>query len=153
MLKKCKHKNTIVVGDFQKYSYCVDDNTNTPIPGVFEHVEQCEDCGEERREGYYREPEVKIAKNNHAGETYIARETYYTNGGNLVEKDGFSNWYYNGTKMTGSQLKSKMKVLGDSLGDQDVSDNFKEYAYAAKNQVQQSKAKKAERLEEIRDAW
>lgn len=151
-MKECPHENTEYLGESPKMKYILDTGENIPVPDLFVHYERCSDCGEVRKEVFSKE--IEITKNEYHGEhKFIAREEYYTNGGSLVQKDGFGNWYFNGKQMTGKQLKQHMNMLGDSFGDQNVSDTFKELAHAARRKAEEKRFNKTKRLEEIRDEW
>lgn len=154
-MKECQHDGEIFTVEVPKTMYDLDTHSNVTIPNLWVRYEQCEQCFEERKEVFFKEDEelAEKLKNNQYGEKYVVREEYYTNGGSLVQKDGFGNWYYNGEKMTAKRLKQKMQAMGDKFGDQDVSDNFKEIAHAAKRKQDEKRFKKTQRLEEIRDQW
>lgn len=152
----CKHENVEEVGVFPKSKAVLDGSFYhwEPIEGVFERVEKCHDCKETRTDIEFEEKTFDNLKEEDVKRhNFKAREEYYTNGGSLVQKDGFGNWYWNGEQMDGKRLKQRMAVLGDTFGDQEVSSNFKEIAHAARRTAEKKRYLRTQKLEAIRDKW
>lgn len=153
-MNECPHENIKDHGDFQANRIVIENGKYIGLEDIehqYVHIEECKDCGEIRKEYYIREPEDNVR--GVRSYKYKAKETYYTNGGNLLEKDIFGNWYFNGDKMDEKKLKRRLTMLSDSIGNQDVSDTFKELAHQAREKSEQIRYKKTKRLEEIRDKW
>lgn len=156
MQKECPHENTKQHGTFQVQKLVIADKEVNlePVLGRTVEIEECLDCGEVRKEYYQKEIETKGIRNSdeHRQHSYKTKETYYTNGGNLVEKDLSGNYYWNGHKMTGKELQNRMTQLGDKMGRQDVSDQFKELAHEARKKSEEITHKKQVSIEKLRDA-
>lgn len=157
MTKECLHENVKSYGRLQGQKYVInaDELKIDDIPGLTVEIEECLDCGEVRKEYHQKEINTEGLRNTqeYRQHSYKTKEEYYTNGGHLVEKDYSGNWYWNGHKMTKQALDRKMTLMGDKMGRQDVSDQFKELAHMARNKSEAKTHEKKLAVEKLRDAW
>lgn len=153
-MNACNHEN-VKSYYLQKTKYDLNSRQNIDIPNVFLHREICQDCGEIREEIDVKKETNYIHKNQnlYSRHQYKVSQTYFTDAGNLVERSWNGDWYWNGQKMTWQQLEVRMKQTGDRFGNQDVSDNYKEICYAAKNKSLEIRYGKDDSFAKLRDRW
>lgn len=156
MEKECPHDNVKRHGIMQCQKLVIQGGKAEleDVLGKTVEIEECLDCGEIRKEYYQQDIDAQKLRNSEEfrQHSYIVREEYYTNGGHLVERDWSDNWYWNGHKMSKKELDARMLAMGDKMGRQDVSDQFKEIVKIARNKSEEMTHKKKVAVENLRDA-
>lgn len=141
MPKKCKHESVTDFGTYPKAVLVLETNESRTVPNVFVRYMVCDDCSKHLTECFYKESKLNLTKNENYSTSYRVKETHYTNGGSVVEKDGFGNYYYNGQKMTDKQLKRKLALVGDKFGDQKSQATSRKYVSQQKRRFKRRSIK------------
>lgn len=152
-MTECEHQNIKSHGLLRRQKLVIDkDECYLDDLPSYMQIEECLDCGEIRKEIY--EEQVTTTRNRDLLNkfNYKPAKTYYTDAGNLVERTLGGDWYWNGQKMSDSELQKRLTQTGDNLGRQDVSSKYKELCYEAKYKSLEIRNDKDESIEKLRDA-